>query len=215
MIRYKIVHTLNYLLAIKNSNLQKDDMTYLKRKDGGYMFLKVVIFPLEEEYCKSTKQVWLQEIGKNYTQTIQKQGNKIVAYLPLTGKTLKGIPLLPELSTNTLASFARKCWALIYGEYRERQEKPSDIEWNEYTIQLYNEAKSAMGIKEETVYTIEDIRKAIDCGLTMSTITDKPFTSKEFKILKSSMSNAFIQSLTKYPVAIEVEDEFKTGKYIY
>lgn len=202
MTTYKIVHTPDYLLAVQNSNLQKDDMTYLKRKDGGYMFLKVVIFPLEEEYCKSTKQVWLQEIGKNYTQTIQKQGDKIVAYLPLsTGKTLEGIPLLKELQ------YGGKDIEKLACDHADK-EGLLDMEWHHRARGFYD------GYKAAGNFTIKDIKKAIKFGEMYQKENIKPLFKKR-GLVPSQAVEEFISSLTKYPIAIEVEDEFKTGKYIY
>lgn len=226
---YKIVHTPDYLLAIKNSNLQKDDMTYLKRKDGGYMFLKVVIFPLEEEYCKSTKQVWLQEIGKNYTQTIKKQGNKIVAYLPLTGKTLKGIPLLPDLQHNKAKQLSLEAVPL---DIRDLLGGLTDLREQDRILWLE-------GYKAAGGYTIEDIYKAMVWAvrerewakenLPKMTLPANSTDEKEkFKTQFTDRYNTakskvdlFIQSLTKYPIAIEVDESlpidqmFKQGKYAY
>lgn len=70
---------------------------------------------------------------------------------------VKSNPDYTQPTPKTLVEFVELCWPLIYGEFRNRQEKPSDPEWNDFTVDLYQISKQILDTppQEATPSTVE------------------------------------------------------------
>jgi hypothetical protein len=51
----------------------------------------------------------------------------------------------------------------------------------------------------QTGYSREDVKKAVDLGLSISTMSDEPFTSAKFRKTKEACIKSFLSSLTNKP----------------
>ena len=104
------------------------------------------------------------------------------------GKRLDGVPLIELLSK------------------AEQLFPKLDVTTEEDTINIYKREGYEANINK---YSEEDMRNAVKLGLSLSTMTDEPFTSKKFKTLESITVEAYLQSLQKQPIPTEVELEIQ------
>lgn len=201
---YKIIQVDGMLLAVDKDKFQSSWLvTTNNNEDWKAKICKRIVM----------EQTIIYEAPNSGPFSFERTGfDKIIAYNPLsTGKTLEGLPLLPDLQDNVDKAIndIETClyeapvdfvgtgsnWKAAAKEEKAWMKKGED------SITIIR------GYKAAGKFSIEDIQKAYTKGW------------EDQRLALNNHNEDYIQSLTKYPTSIEVDDSlpvdqmFKQGKY--
>lgn len=182
--RYDIIHRPDGFMY----GIDKEEKP--KKREWAYDTLVPKLFQVEEDhiYNKVSCSLWTHDLD-------------YVVKVIFTNNPSLGLPLLPDIKP---FDFFKYKDLLI----KELMAEKVAVKQLRIIERIWDVATKAASAKK---YTEEDIRKAVDLGLSISTMSDEPFTSKTFKKTKRISIDGFIQSLSLKPIAVEVEmkDTFK------
>lgn len=127
-------------------------------------------------------------------------------------KIIAGLPKLPSIDFNgfeeqleivDVEKLAKYHYEMIY-----LMAKSDDVE--PYVIRDFISGYEAAQKLNKKKFTLEDIKEAVNVGLSLSTMTDEPFTSNIFKVLKQSTIDGWVNSLSQ-PKVFDIEIEMEVA----
>jgi hypothetical protein len=191
--QFPVLPVEDYMVVIdKDAELKTGDYLPIKYKTGEYK-LHTVLKENNQgwaDYSKSTGHIPIS-LANGAMYAHSKDYNKVIATI---GKRIEGIPLI-ELPDEV------EQLALYEAGYTSTEAMKGDDD-AERTFESFKKGYKAAQSKGQ--YSEEDIRKAVDVGLSLSTVTDEPFTSKKFKITKESFVQIALNN-KRIPTSVTLE----------